>query len=790
MPAISIKKAALITAISKYSTVIVNIIFSAILSRILTPGDYGVVAIVGVFTNFFGVLSNMGLGTSVIQYKELSTLQINHIYSFSLYVSLLLAAVFALLSIPISIFYNNNVYVPIGCILSISVFFNSLNMIPNAVLMREKRFLLVGIRLIIVSILTSLFTIMLALLGMKYYALAFQSVLSAVFAFLWNKKTSGVKFQWNIDFNNIKNVRHYSSYQFGDNFINYFTRNLDKLLIGKLMGDIPLAQYDKAYKWMLYPVQNLTHVITPTLHPFLSDHQNNKEYIYTKYLKIIKFLSIFGVLVTAICFWCNKEIIIIVFGNQWHSAAVILRWLSLSIWSQMITSSSGTVFQSIGNTKLLFFDGIASSAVTVICIITGILISAGDLETVAKFISLGFCCSFFINYFFLIKIGFKRKFYSFLLEFKYDLFVFLICMVSGYFLEKIIQYDSLFVSFIIKSILIGIVFIFFSAIIYKNKFKAVLKSIFNKIITNRFFLLIKNRFLPKKITDLSYNKTYTLTIPTYEKSGQAVHPDILYDVTNNKPNFILTFTPYPFSNDKYENPSILVSLDGLRFFEEFPRLNPLAPVPAFDHNNDPDIFYYENCLNIIYLETLRPEKQNLILLSSIDRRTWNSRIVHTDYIKENDPMIVSPCYFLINNTSYLYYVNISEPIFKIQYVTIEKNFSPNFNQRIDIDIPLKNINPWHIDVFSSGNYSYMLICSVTAKRNKKNYKLHIARSINGHLWELSETTVLNNAYRSTGFIRNNEIYIYYSRQNALFSNWEIGIVKFKINKFFTNPNIN
>jgi hypothetical protein len=326
--------------------------------------------------------------------------------------------------------------------------------------------------------------------------------------------------------------------------------------------------------------------------------------------------------------------------------------------------------------------------------------------------------------------------------------------------------------------------------IIRGKFQAVFRYIYKIVFNSNFFLFLKNYFIPKNTADLSYNKTYTLAIPTYEGSGQAVHPDILYDMRSDKLDFILTFTPYPFSNDKYENPSILVSSDGLRFFEEFPHINPLVQAPAFDHNNDPDIFFYENHFNIIYLETLRPEKQNLILLNSIDRKTWNSRIIHTDYICQNDPMIVSPCYLYVNNTSYLYYVNISEAIFKIQYVTIEKGFRPNFNQRTDVAIPLKDINPWHIDVFSSGNYMYMLICSVTATTIKKIYKLHIARSINGRSWEFSEKTVLNNAYRSTGFIVDNEVYIYYSRQNVLFSNWEIGIVKFKIEKFFSNRHIN
>jgi hypothetical protein len=323
---------------------------------------------------------------------------------------------------------------------------------------------------------------------------------------------------------------------------------------------------------------------------------------------------------------------------------------------------------------------------------------------------------------------------------------------------------------------------------YRGKFQAALRYIHKAFFGSTFYLSLRNQLLPKNIADLAFNKTYTLTIPTYEKSGQAVHPDILYDAARDNPNFILVFTPYPYSNDHYENPSMLISSDGLRFFEEFPHINPLASAPPFDHNNDPDIFYYENRLNIIYLETLRPEKQNLMLLSSPDRETWDSRIVNTDYLNRGDPMIVSPCYALINNGSYLYYVNISDPTFRIQYVKVAKNFAPHFNQREDIDIQLKNNNPWHIDVFSSKNCIYMLICCVSIKNNKKKYNLHIARSINGRQWELSETMVLHNAYRSTGFISNDNIYIYYSRQNAVFSNWEIGIVRFKINKFFADNN--
>ena len=67
----TIKKAALISAVSKYSTVLGTLLFTMILSRILTPEDYGITAIIGVFTTFFSLLSDMGIGNGIVQNKDL-----------------------------------------------------------------------------------------------------------------------------------------------------------------------------------------------------------------------------------------------------------------------------------------------------------------------------------------------------------------------------------------------------------------------------------------------------------------------------------------------------------------------------------------------------------------------------------------------------------------------------------------------------------------------------------------------------------------------------------------------
>jgi hypothetical protein len=298
---------------------------------------------------------------------------------------------------------------------------------------------------------------------------------------------------------------------------------------------------------------------------------------------------------------------------------------------------------------------------------------------------------------------------------------------------------------------------------------------------NRCLTMIKSASLPQSLEELPYDRPCALNIPTYDKSGQAVHPDILYHPENSHP-FMLAFTPYPFSIDSFENPSIVVSDNGLRFFEEYPGLNPLAATPPRDHNNDPDMFYYNGQLCIVYLETLRPEKQNLVLLTNSGGSCWSSRIVHTDYFDAGDPMILSPAYARINQQDYLFYVNMSHSPNRIQFVAINENFTPDFSTRQDIAINMQGLTSWHIDIIPYNNSFYMLICCVSAEKNKKKYDLYIAHSNNGSIWDFSMNMLIHNAYRATGFFVDNDMYVYYSKQTRFFLSWEIGIVRKQISK--------
>lgn len=429
MGEISIKKAAFINAASRYSTIVLNLVFSAVLARLLTPEDYGIVAVTAVFTTFFTLFADMGIGAGVIQNKELAQDDISSIYTFTVRISFVLALAFMAFSVPMAWFYKDRVYVPVGMLLAVSLFFSAMNMVPNALLLKEKRFVAVGIRTVVACILSGGVGILFALLGFKYYALVLQNIFNAVFIFIWNYVSTRPRVVRKICKESVGKIRSYSSFLFAFNIINYFSRNSDNLLISKFMGTASLGYYDKAYKLMCYPTQNLTHVITPVLHPILSEHQNDRNYIYEKYLRIMKLLSLCGIFIMTFCFFASDEIIRIIFGERWIPAIPCFKYMSISIWAQMITSSSGSIFQSLGDSRRMFISGTLNAALTVAAIVLGV--AEGRIEAVARNVGIVYNFHFISTYIILVHFSFGMSCWKFLMSFLPDFGVLLFCVIAG-----------------------------------------------------------------------------------------------------------------------------------------------------------------------------------------------------------------------------------------------------------------------------------------------------------------------------------------------------------------------
>jgi len=138
------------TAISKYSGMFISLIITAVLSPILSPDDFGIVAVATVIITFFGIISDLGIAPAIVQNKELNKRDINNLFSFSFWLSIMISILFYLSAGLIANYYNSPQLVNICRILSLSLFFNTINVVPNALLYKSKEVKFIAKRTIIV----------------------------------------------------------------------------------------------------------------------------------------------------------------------------------------------------------------------------------------------------------------------------------------------------------------------------------------------------------------------------------------------------------------------------------------------------------------------------------------------------------------------------------------------------------------------------------------------------------------------------------------------------------------
>lgn len=399
----------LFTALSRYVYVVVSLIVTAILARLLTPEDFGVIAIATVLIAFINLFCDMGFGPAIIQNKNLTENDISNIFIFSIVLGSLLALFLFLSSDTISIFYGKKKLSIICKILSANIFFTALNIVPKALILKKKEFKFIAKRNVIVNILLGFISVIAAYKGLGIYALLINPLGTSLILFVINFKKVKIGFPTNFSIEPLNKIIRFSTFQFLFNFINFFSRNLDQLLIGKYISLVQLGYYEKSYRLMQQPIGNIANVITPVMHPILSEYQNQKDKLLNYSRKIVKVLALVGFCITPFLYFTADELIIIVFGNDWIDAIPVFRILSISVCFQMINSASGSILQSGNNSKYLFLSGLVNSFLNVTGIILGVFIYR-EITIVASFIVITFGLNLIVSYYFIYKKMFGISF--------------------------------------------------------------------------------------------------------------------------------------------------------------------------------------------------------------------------------------------------------------------------------------------------------------------------------------------------------------------------------------------
>lgn len=422
----------LVTFIGRYSNVVIQLLITSILARMITPAEFGIVAIIIVFINFFQLISNMGISHAIVQNKELNNNEYEVIFNYSIILGLIIGVLFIIFSRFLVFYYNDPIFFKISYLVSVTIFFNCLLMVPLGILRKNKLFFDIAKSQVISNIISGLFAVIMAYFKLGIIAIIVQANISSMINFIILYKKSGMKIVCSLDKSGLVKIKKNIGYQSGFDIVNYFSRNLDNILIGKYLGIIELGFYDKAYKLMMFPIQNLSLVITPVMHPIFSDYQDNRELIYKYYKYIFKILLILGIAITFIMYFLSEEIIRFMYGEEWEASVKIFRLLSLTCWMQITSSSLQSIYRAVNETKKMFVSCIIFTSFILIGIIFGVYFK--DLIKVIYGVIFGYTMKFFIDYYIMITRCFKDDYFNFIKEILIPLItIFLFIGIAIYF---------------------------------------------------------------------------------------------------------------------------------------------------------------------------------------------------------------------------------------------------------------------------------------------------------------------------------------------------------------------
>ena len=321
-----------------------------VLARVLTPEDYGVISMVLVVTSFAGLFRDLGLSSAAIQKKDLTTEQQSNLFWLNVSMGLVLMLLVSACAPLVAKFYGQAELRGLTIFLSSTFLISSVSAQHGAMLVRRMQFGRSSFAAVAGAIVTMAVSISLALHEYAYWALALGTVAGALVTSGLTIVLSSFRPGLPCRGSGVRELVGFGANVTMANFINYFSRNLDKLLIGKIAGAEALGIYGRAYQLLMFPIVNIRAPIQAVAFPAMSKLDSGSEDYRQYYIKLVRLLAWGTMPLMAFVLVAAREIVLLVLGDSWEAVIPIIMILALAGMIQPVSSLRGLVLMSSGQT--------------------------------------------------------------------------------------------------------------------------------------------------------------------------------------------------------------------------------------------------------------------------------------------------------------------------------------------------------------------------------------------------------------------------------------------------------
>lgn len=362
-------------------------ILFALLARILAPGDFGLVAMAAPLIAFAQLFSDLGLTQATVMRKEISQVELSFTFWVTAAVSAALAIVVMAMA-PLAMTYYREARVgPVVAVLGVAILCGGLSSQHVALLNRNLRFgALAAVDLGGFAI-GGVVAVAAAIAGWTYWAIVLNQITASAssLAIAWSFS------RWKPSrpgrMGGASGLLQFGGNVTGFNLVNFFARNLDNMLIGRNLGEVQLGLYDRAYKLLLLPLNQITGPIAKVAVPMLARSVADPADYRRRYMRMLEavlLLTYPGVIVVGVA---SMPVIVTVLGPQWAGAAAVFRILAFGALFAPISNSTGWLLLTQDRTREMRNFGIFSSLAFVCSFFIGL--PWGIVGVAAAYISVG-----------------------------------------------------------------------------------------------------------------------------------------------------------------------------------------------------------------------------------------------------------------------------------------------------------------------------------------------------------------------------------------------------------------
>lgn len=331
---------------------LVTFIVSIVLARILTPSDYGTIALVTVFTTILQVFIDSGLSTALIQKKDADDLDFSSVFYFNFVICIILYLIMFVSAPFIADFYKDSSLVSIVRVISLTLIISGVKGVQQSYVSRHMLFKRFFFSTLGGTIFSAILGIIMAYAGFGVWAIVFQQLsnnaIDTLILWITVKWRPIKKFSWS----RLKNLLSFGWKMLASSLLDTVYNNLRNMIIGKLYTSADLAFYNQGDKFPKLIVTNINTSIDSVLLPTMSNEQDNHVRAKDMTRRAIKISTyIMAPLMIGLAF-CAKPIVQIVLTDKWLPCVPYLQIFCISYLFWPIHTANLNAIKAMGRSDL------------------------------------------------------------------------------------------------------------------------------------------------------------------------------------------------------------------------------------------------------------------------------------------------------------------------------------------------------------------------------------------------------------------------------------------------------